>query len=38
MFIENHAEETACNINGLALENVDCENISGIQLYNKEHS
>ena len=34
MFIENHAEETACNINGLALENVDNICVKIFRAYN----
>ena len=34
MFIENHAEETACNINGVALENVDSFCLKIFRAYN----
>ena len=34
MFIGNHAEETACNINGVVLENVDSFQYLGREITN----
>ena len=37
MFIGNHAEETACNINGLVLENVDSFQYLGSVITNNNN-
>ena len=37
MFIGNHAEETACNINGVVLENVDSFHYLGRVIINNNN-
>ena len=37
MFIGNHAEETACNLNGIVLENVDSFQYLGREITNNNN-